>query len=346
MSLKRKRVGMRPKSNLGSLSIQHGLPDPGEAYFTTRDGATLRYAHWKTCRRVREGGVLFLNGRTEFIEKAIETYAILVSSGLDVWTLDWRGQGLSERFLADEHKGHIKDYQTYLDDLDQFLHEITDIPKGQGKRLMLGHSMGGHLGLRYLHDHPGLIEKAVLLAPMIDISVNKAPLRALNRTIVRLGLGETYALGTGRFKPIFENPDDPDDNGTIEDYRLRLARYQDLSRDPGTRAEIERCVRENPALAVGGPTSTWLDATFHSISITWAPGYAEAITTPVLMIGGGRDRTVVRTQQEKMATRLPNGKSRVIERGAHELLMECEGIRREVFQAFSDWMGVEINMTT
>ncbi len=337
-------ASLAPQSALSELSQHYGLPQPKEAFWTARDGATLRYAHWASDAKTRRGQLLFLNGRTEFIEKAIQSYAVMVNSGLDLWTLDWRGQGLSERFLNDSHKGHITDYQLYLDDLDSFVRDIADLPGRPGKTFMLAHSMGGHIGLRYLHDHPGVIDKAVLLAPMIDISVNRAPLRKLNQIIKMIGFGNAYALGTGRFKPIFINPDDPNDNGTVEHYRALLPRYEGLSRNPRTRAEIERFVRDNKALAIGGPTSAWLDATFHSINLTLAPGYAEAIRTPVLLIGGGRDKTVITAEQEAIADRLPKGAFRLIERGGHELLMECPYIRKEVFDAFSDWTGLTLAM--
>ena len=336
--------GDPPLSELVSLSTKHGMPRPIEAYRTMKDGTRLRYAHWQTPKSTRQGCLLFLNGRTEFIEKAIETYAVLVRSGLDLWTLDWRGQGLSARALDDPHKGHVLDYQTYLDDLDEFVREVTDLPSCGGKKLILAHSMGGHIGLRYLHDHAGLFDKAVFLAPMINIVVNREPLRAINRMINVLGFGESYALGTGRFKPIFENPDDPRDNGTVEDYRTLLSSYEELSRDPQTRAEVERYVRDNQALALGGPTSAWLDATFRSINLTLAPGYPESIRTPILLIGGGRDRTVVTADQKRLADRLPHGGFRLIESGGHELLMECPTIRKEVFEAFSAWTGVELEM--
>ncbi|MGI9493840.1 MAG: alpha/beta fold hydrolase, partial [Geminicoccaceae bacterium] len=324
-----------PPSDLVSLSTEHGLPRPMEAYWTTKDVTTLRYAHWQTAKSTRLGSLLFLNGRTDFIEKTIETYAALVRSGLDLWTLDWRGQGLSARALNDPQKGHVLDYQCYLDDLDQFVREVTDLPTQSGKRLMLSHSMGGHIGLRYLHDHPGLIDKAVFLAPMINISVNRESLRAINRMINVLGFGKTYALGTGRFKPIFENPEDPNDNGTIEDYRALLPLYEELSRDPRLRAEAERYVRNNKALALGGPTAAWLDATFRSINLTLKPGYPESIQTPILLIGGGRDQTVMTADQKRLADRLPHGDFRLIESGGHELLMECPVVRQKVFEAFS-----------
>lgn len=332
----------QPVSHLITRSVARGLPRPVEAYMTAKDGAKIRYAHWRTPKAESQGVVLFLSGRTEFIEKAIDSYALLIESGFDLWSFDWRGQGLSQRSLADPHKGHIDDYQTYLDDLEQFIHDISDLPARHDKKLILAHSMGGHVGLRFLHDHPGLIDAAVLSAPMIDISVNKPSLRRLNHLISRLGLGKNYALGTGPYRPIYENPADLRDNGTIDDYKRLVETYQDLSRDARKRAEIERHVRENPNLALGGPTAAWLDATFRSINLTWTAGYAEEIATPVLMIGGGRDTTVVTARQAEMTKRMPKGAFCLIEEGGHELLVECDDVYRQFFDALRRWADVDI----
>ncbi|MGI9503359.1 MAG: alpha/beta fold hydrolase, partial [Geminicoccaceae bacterium] len=269
--------------------------------------------------------------------------AILHRSGLDVWTLDWRGQGLSTRPLTDPDKGHITDYQRYLNDLHHLVTEITDLPARPGKTLMLAHSMGGHIGLRYLHDHPGLFDAAMFSAPMIDIPVNHAPMRWLNAAIIRRGFGEAYALSTGRFRPIYENPDDPKDNGCLEDYRRLSSKFKALSSDAKKRMEIEGLVRENPDLALGGPTAAWLDATFRSIGLTWSPGYAETIETPVLMVGGGRDPVVVAKRQEAMANRLPGGRFHLIDQAAHELLVECDDVRLAFFEQVAGFADINID---
>lgn len=333
-------------SALADLSAKNGLPTPNEGYFTAADGARIRYAHWQTSNERRQGSVLYLNGRTEFIEKTMDAYGILCRSGLDVWTIDWRGQGLSTRALADPEKGHVVDYQLYLDDLHRFVAEVAELPSKEGKTILFGHSMGGHLGFRYLHDHPGIFDAAVFSAPMIDISVNRAPLRWLNAAIVGLGFADGYALGTGGFKPIYDNPEDPADNGRLEDYRRLIDRFADLGSDARKRMEIERVVRAEPALALGGPTSSWLHATFRSINLTWAPGYAEAISTPVLMIGGGRDRVVTTARQEAMAGRLPNGKFHLIDKAAHELLVECDDVRFDFFERVAAFADIRIDQPT
>lgn len=329
---------------LERLSTRVGLPAPDEGDVEAADGARLRYAHWRAPEERRQGSILYLNGRTEFIEKTMEVYAILWKSGFDLWTFDWRGQGLSTRKLADREKGHVTDYQLYLDDLHRFVSEVTDLQRSGGKTLMLGHSMGGHLGLRYLHDRPGLFDAAVFSAPMIDIAVNREPLRRLNALIVRLGYGESYALGTGRFRFVYQNPKQPSDHGEIADYRARIERFALLTHDARKFRDIERSIRDNRDLAVGGPTAAWLRATFQSIALTWSKGYAEAIETPVLMIGGGRDKVVLTARQEAMARRLPNGRFHALPKAAHELLVECDDVRAEFFERFAAFAGVSITL--
>ncbi len=329
---------------LSDLSARNGLPAPNEGYVTAADGTRLRYAHWRTPNEQRQGSILYLNGRTEFIEKTTDVYGILCRSGLDVWTFDWRGQGLSTRALADPEKGHVTDYQHYLDDLDQVIRDVSDLGSTSGKRILLAHSMGGHIGLRHLHDRPEFFDCAVFSAPMIDIAVNNAPLRMVTRTLIALGLGERYAPGTKGFRFIFENPDDPSDNGTLDDYRQRRKTFDILTQDAKKFMEIQRHIRINPALALGGPTAGWLDATFRSINHTWAPGYAEAIDTPVLMVAGGRDRVVDNARQEAMTKRLPNGQFHMIDNAAHELLVECDDVRSDFLERVAAFADITIEL--
>ncbi len=329
--------------SIGELSAHHRMPAPAEGYRIAADGTRLRHVHWRT-PAARLGAVLYLNGRTEFIEKTMDVYAILLESGFDVWTLDWRGQGLSGRALADPEKGHVTDFQDYLDDLEGFVGEVTDLDRSSGKTILLAHSMGGHIGLRFLHDRPGLFAGAVFSAPMIDLSVNNVFLRAFARTLIGLGLGGCYAPGTGRFGFVYRNPDDPSDNGGLDDYRRMRKQFELLTGDAGKFMEIQRLMRANRALALGGPTTAWLDAAFRSIDLTWSPGYAESIETPVLMVGGGQDRVVMTPRQEQMAKRLPNGRFLSIGHAAHELLVECDDIRLAFFEAFAAFAEIPLHM--
>ena len=75
----------------------------------TPDGVTLRFARWDPPPG-RKGTVVLLQGRAEYIEKYYETVRDLQSRGFAVATFDWRGQGLSDRALADRQKGHVRSF--------------------------------------------------------------------------------------------------------------------------------------------------------------------------------------------------------------------------------------------
>ena len=100
---------------------------PADRYgFLERAGARLRYACWNVPGTAR-GTVVVLTGRGEFIEKyATEVVGELLGRGYAVIAMDWRGQGLSDRPLADRNKGHIDNFATYMADLRLFLDKIVD----------------------------------------------------------------------------------------------------------------------------------------------------------------------------------------------------------------------------
>src|SRR5471030_622851 len=114
-------------------------------------GASLRAARFPAVPGVPDRGTcVLLNGQTEFIEKYFETIDELRGRGFAVATMDWRGQGGSERFLSDDsRKGYVKDFCEYDDDLAAFMAQVIE-PMGDTGPIALAHSMGGHNLLRYL----------------------------------------------------------------------------------------------------------------------------------------------------------------------------------------------------
>ena len=84
------------------------------------DNVSLRMARFSPPGAPRATVALF-QGRAEFIEKYFETIDDLLARGFEVVTLDWRGQGGSERELANPRKGHVDDFAQYQRDLSVFL---------------------------------------------------------------------------------------------------------------------------------------------------------------------------------------------------------------------------------
>ena len=136
--------------------------------FRGYDGAELRYARWDATRMPRRGTVCLFGGRAEFIEKYFEVVADLRRRGFAVATMDWRGQGGSQRMLANPRKGHVRGFWEYDRDLIRFMKDIV-LPDCPPPFIGLAHSMGGNILLRNA-TMPGLwFERIVLVAPMISI---------------------------------------------------------------------------------------------------------------------------------------------------------------------------------
>lgn len=261
--------------------------------------------------------MLLLNGRGEYMEKYDETAADLNKRGFDVFSFDWRGQGLSARMLPNRQKGFVETYADYLRDLDRFIRTVM-MPNAHAPFYLLAHSMGGHVGLRYLHDHPGLFRRVVLTAPLIDIampSVLKTALRVYVDWAVKWGFGENYTPGAGDNKPQrFEN--------------------NKLTSDPGRFERMKRQLLDTPGLALGGVTHQWLLATFRSIDQLRAKGFIENMETPTLMVAAQNDQIVSFEAQKAMQKRMPQCQLVTLENAKHEILVESDEIRSLFWKIF------------
>ena len=287
--------------------------------FTSGDGLSIRYGIWPAGEYRCRGSVLLLNGRKEFIEKYRETIGELNKKGYSVFSIDWRGQGLSSRLLADRLKGHVRSYADYLQDLHQFVDQYW-LPTAERPLILLAHSMGAHIALRLLYERPAIVDRAVLTSPMVDIRTAPYPRRLaglLARTALKVGLSDAYLPGaTGRsaLKRSFKgNP---------------------LTSDPRRFAVERRAAESNPDLPVGGPTFGWLAATLESIEVLNRPGFLEAVAVPILMVAAGRDAVVCEKAQRLACSRLSNCRFVLLEDALHEVLMERDRIRAEFWNAF------------
>src|SRR5437764_1482767 len=146
----------------------------------TPDGAEIRFARWAPPAN-RKGTVCIFQGRSEYIEKYFETVRDLRERGFAVATLDWRGQGMSERALGNPRKGHVRNFAQYQIDLESFINEIV-LPDCPPPLFALGQSMGATILLRAAHAGHRWFDRTVLLAPMIALP---GPRRSsFNRIIV------------------------------------------------------------------------------------------------------------------------------------------------------------------
>jgi len=298
--------------------------EPSFDYLETHDQLRVRYGLWTSSRDLRRGGIVMLGGRTEFMEKYAETIRELLGRGFDVISLDWRGQGLSKRELGDRLKGFVANYEDYLLDLHRLIEEVI-LPRSYPCLGVIGHSMGGHITLRYLYAYPDVFDSAVFVSPMFDIftgpGVNKA-VRWITWMAIHTGMSHRYAAGTHRYRSSDE---------TFHGNRLTsdARRFQFAN----------QAIAENPELAVGGVTYGWLWATFQSIDYLRKPGFAESIATPSHMVCAGQEQIVSTDAQFKMCRRMKNCEFTVIPEARHEILMERDPIRNTFWKVFDKHMA-------
>ncbi len=281
-------------------------------------GMRVRLGHLPPPAVGARGTVVVLPGRAEFIEKYAETMAALRDWGYAAAILDWRGQGGSDRFLALRHRGHVVQVEDYLADLDAMMAWLARL-RLPSPHLVLSHSMGGHIALRYLHAHPDRFAAAAMVAPMFGIRLAPTPeplARLLCDAAIRFGGGSRYAPGQHDFR--------------LE--RFVFARNR-LTSSPERHALLRQHVATTPELALGGVTYAWLGAALRSLQLTRRPGYLEAISTPILVCQAGVERIVSNRAQTAVVRRLPHGRLLAFSGGRHELLMERDEVRERVLAA-------------
>ena len=272
------------------------------------------------------GICVLLNGQTEFIEKYFEVIDDLTRRGFRVATMDWRGQGGSDRLLPDPRKAHIADFAQYDDDLDALMKQVVRpmAAEGKVKIIALAHSMGGHILLRRLHHHPAEFAGVALCAPMIGIQPRGMPwwvVASTARYLNRHSPSEDFVWGMARRDQLGR----PFEAQIVTSDRQRYQRTQDA-------------LAAHPALRLNGPTWGWLAAALRSILQLHQPGYPEAIATPAMIWAAGDDRVCNSDALRAFAARMPHARCHTIAGAEHEILMERDIYRDQLWGDFDSFM--------
>jgi lysophospholipase len=283
----------------------------------TPDGVSLRFARFAPPAG-RRGTVCVFPGRTEWIEKYFETVRDLRNRGFAVALLDWRGQGLSDRALSDRLKGYVGSFSQFDIDLETFMREVV-LPDCPPPIFALGHSMGATILIRAVQRGHRWFDRIVLSAPMISIAAVNS--MAIAGTILKAarfaGFGDAYV--PGRYKGVLD---------------LRPFAGNILTSDPVRYARNAAVLEADPELGLGGPTVTWCDAAFRAMRQFHDPAYPARIRQPILIVAAGRDAIVSNTAIEEFAMLLRAGSHLVVTGAQHEILMEQDRYRSQLWAAF------------
>jgi lysophospholipase len=290
-------------------AVAEGPADVDATWVVAKDGTRLRMAVWP---KGEKGTVLMFPGRTEYVEKYGRVAEDMAANGYGMVAFDWRGQGLADRPPHRRDMGHVVSFDEYRQDVAAFLEamEPLDLPKPW---FLIGHSMGGCIGLRALYD--GLpVVAAAFSAPMWGLQMSLL-LTKLSPVIMAvagpLGFGKTFAPTMGPWEPLVF-----DDNT--------------LTTDRDQFDYMWRQTDEHPELALGGPSLSWVkNAIVECASLMDLP----PLDLPTLAIIGTRERIVsVEPVGDRMAT-WPGSTYLEIQGAEHEVLMESPDRRAQTLEA-------------
>jgi len=276
----------------------------------TAEGATIRYGIARPANTVKRGSVLLLQGRAECLEKYREIVEGLTARGLYVYSFDWHGQGLSERFSKGRKRVDVKSFDDYLEDIALFIREVWCFP--EANRYVIAHSTGGHVALRFMAERRLKVDGALLCAPMIDLKTKGWPrwfAPILVGTVAGAGFADCQVFGERSHLP-----------------SLRQFEGNNLTSDPERFRILPDIVKSNPQLERRGATFRWVRSAFASIAKLNAPGIAESIAAPVTILIGDDDQIVDAEAAQRFTRRLPNGRLLLLEGARHEIMMESDAV--------------------
>ncbi|MEM8827621.1 MAG: alpha/beta hydrolase [Pseudomonadota bacterium] len=289
------------------------VPDGGETRFVAADDAAqLRLVDWVPAGEIRAHAIM-AGGKRDFIERHAESYHRLLGAGVAITAFDWRDQGLSARESVADHLLFDR-METDFDTI------FGAAPAHAVPRILVGHSMGGHMMLRALANRPHLradVHSAIFFAPMLGIGGGPPPwlLGGLARLHVALGRGRHYPPGQLPYGP---------------DYKSE-ARRERLTGDRARFDEGFEFIEAEPGLAAGGATWGWLAGAHESMAALREPGVLEAVGTPVSIFVGTREMVVSADAIVDAAHRLPHANLKVIDDGRHELQLDSDPVQARLW---------------
>ncbi len=285
----------------------------------TSDGVRLRYARWQPTGRRTLGTVCLFQGRAECIERYFEVVGDLRRRGFAVATVDWRGQGGSDRPLRNPAKGHVDSFDEYDRDIDAFMHQVA-LPDCPPPHYALAHSTGGLVCLRSARSGRTRFTRMVLAAPLIGLG-RKRP----SQGMIQFGTGLVTALGLGEL-----------DVTQSDGHAVAQGKFEDnpYTTDPERFARNVAIYKQLPQVSIGPATFGWLHAACKAMAEAAEPDFAPAINVPTLVVVGMRDTVVSVSAIETLVGELRAGALVILPGARHELMMERDGLREQFWAAF------------
>lgn len=284
----------------------------------TSDGRDLRYAICCDTAGAR-GTVCVLQGRRSFIERDYETIEDLRARGFAVATFDWRGQGLSTRPLKNRLLNHVRSFDEYDIDLETFMRQVV-LPDCPPPYYVLAHSLGGNIVLRSLAKH-AYFEAAMLVTPFLGFHQRVPPtlFRAVTAAFKMIGLGRMKFPGDFMTRHFASN--------VLTHDEVRYHRQRDF-------------LDANRDLDLGAPTMGWLNAALRSHVELFDQDGSKPPKIPIMIVVAGDERVVCNEDIRRYAREVIHAPVVEIEGAYHEILLERDDLREQLWAAFDSFIDL------
>jgi len=224
--------------------------------------------------------------------------------------MDWRGQGDSGRFTEQKSLLYIDNFESYVKDLKIFISLNSHLVR---PLIFMASSMGGNIALHYAHDYPKDMDAIIALAPMIKINTTPYPYSVaenLVKFIVSIGLGDQFVFGYSSFS-----------------YDTCVKNYNPI-KNGDKKIYLRDCklLKEQPHLAIGGPSFRWLYEAFKASEDFDNDAFLKQINVPFLMVSSKNDYLVNVDAQTKICKVLPNCRLQMYEDSHHNILKDSSDI--------------------
>lgn len=282
--------------------------------------------------------IVVVTGRSESYLKYQELAFDLHQQGFNLFIIDHRGQGLSQRLLKNNHKGYVKNFDDYAHDLHQFIRTIVTKNCSQDenktklqKPHLLAHSMGGTIAVRMMQLYPSAIKSAVLTSPMIAVNNGKIP-NWLANTLIYSGDKidswfsdeASYFIGQKNFT------ETPFDENELTQSAIRYQHFVDT-------------YQNTKEIQLGGVTIHWLEEAVKANKNIFA--HLDKLSAPILLMQSGNDTIVSNDAQNEFCQQLHQlnsnsclqGKPFIIDHAFHELMFEQDQYRTPAIDKALAW---------
>lgn len=279
-----------------------------DGFITGKENAKLYYKKYLV--ENSKGSIVISHGFTEYIERYYELIYYFAKSSYNVFIMEHRGHGRSSNLSTkDNSQINVEDFNYYVSDLKTFIDDIV-VPANKDNDLFLyGHSMGGAISAKFLINHTGYFNAAVLNAPMMSVKTGFPEFfaDAFATSATFLGFGDSYAPGQ---TPYTKNQ-----------------KFADAATSSQNRFTFDHNLqKDNTKIQKGGLSLRWLNESIDATQYITSKKNASKVKTPILLFQAGNDTYVNSSGQDNFVKYAGNCTLVKIKDGKHELYRETDDI--------------------